>query len=273
MLIESILEYQFLRYAYTSGIIIALLFPIVGSFIVMRKQVFITDTISHVSLAGVSFGYFLTIIIPLTFSPTLFGIIAAVMGAVVIEYLRTNYKGFKELSMMIVMTISIAIAIIISSLTTSNINIASFLFGSINTITTLEFYLLIIVFFITLGFVYKYYYTLLAICIDEEYAKLRYNHTGVIKYAFVILVAVIVALAIKIVGVLLLGALITIPVTAALGSTSTFKNSQIFSIVFALISVITGLVISFYIVVPSGASIVIVAMILLIIIKIFRRLL
>ncbi len=258
MLIESLMTHQFLQYAYISGIIIAILFPIFGSFIVLRKQVFISDTISHVSLAGVSIGYYITSIMQISFNPTIFGVITAVIGAVVIEYMQSNYKGFKEIVMINVMCISIAIAITFASFNSSNMSFSSFLFGSINTIQTTEFYILVGLCIISLLFLYKNYYTLLAISIDEEYAKLRHNKFNLIKYSFIILVAILIALSIKIIGVLLISAMIVMPVSFAIGNSNSFRKSNIISVVFAILATITGLVISYYISIPSGASIVLV---------------
>lgn len=274
MLIESILDYQFMQYAYISGIIIAILFPIFGSFIVLRKQIFISDTISHVSLAGVSIGYYISSIFAVSFNPTLFGILTAVIGAVIIEYMQSNYKGFKEIVMINVMCISIAIAITFASFNASTMSFSSFLFGSINTIQTTELIALIILTIISAIFLYKNYYTLLAISIDEEYAKLRHNKFNLIKYSFIILVATLIALSIKIIGVLLISAMIVMPVSFAIGNSNSFRKSNTISVIFALISTITGLVISYYISIPSGASIVLVLAIgvgIVKLIKLIRR--
>lgn len=258
MLIQDIIEYEFLQYAYLSGLIIAILFPIFGSFIVLRNQVFISDTISHISLAGVSIGYYLASILTINFNPTFFGISAAIIGAVLIEYMRSVYKGFKEIVMINVMCVSIAIAIIFASFNTSQMSFTSFLFGSINTINTFEIYALITLAIISSLFFYKNYYTLLGICIDEDYSKLMQKNYYIIKYTFVILTAILISLAIKIIGVLLISAMIVMPVTFAIGNSDSFRKSNIISIIFAFTATILGLIISYYISIPSGASIVII---------------
>ncbi|MFV0424391.1 MAG: metal ABC transporter permease [Bacilli bacterium] len=271
MLIENLMKYEFLQYAYISGILISLLFPIFGAFITLRKQIFISDTISHVSLAGISIGYYLTSLLSITFNPTFIGIIAAILGAVIIEYMRSNYKGFKEIVMINVMCISIALAIIFASFSTSKIAFSSFLFGSINTIEKTEFYLLIGLFLISAIFLYKNYYTLLAISIDEEHARLKYKNLNLIKYSFVVLMAILIALSIKIIGALLISAMIVMPVSIVINKTNSFKTSNILSTIIALIATITGLVVSYYISIPSGASIVVILAIIGIVKKIFFR--
>ncbi len=267
MLIESILQYRFLQYAYITGIMIAIIFPIFGSFIVLRKQTFISDALSHVSLVGVTIGAYFGVAL----SPTLFGVIAAVIGAVVIEYLRSSYKSFKELSMMIVMSISIALSVTIVSLSSNTINFVSYLFGNINTISQFEFYTMIVVFILSIIFFFKYYYVIVALSIDEDYAKLRYKNFTVIKYTFTILTALIIALSIKVIGALLIGALIIIPISTVLNFGKSLKKAQFYAIGVASFSVLGGLVISYYAYIPSGAAIVIVSTIIFIITKTIGR--
>ncbi|EGQ2799948.1 metal ABC transporter permease, partial [Staphylococcus pseudintermedius] len=95
-MIDAILNFEFIRYSFISGILIGLIAPLIGTFIVVRRLSLIADALSHVTLGGISFGMFLITLSPLFafVNPIWTGILFAIIGALLIEYLRTSYKNY-----------------------------------------------------------------------------------------------------------------------------------------------------------------------------------
>ncbi len=117
-LIDALLNFDFMRYSLISGILIGFIAPLIGAFIVVRRLSLIADALSHVTLGGISFGMFLLTIMPtLVFiNPMWFGILFAIVGALLIEKLRTSYTAYQEIAIPIIMSAGIALSAIFISL-------------------------------------------------------------------------------------------------------------------------------------------------------------
>lgn len=250
--------YDFMRRSFIMGIIIAMIAPTVGYFLVLRRQSVIGDALSHVALSGAAFG-----MITNTY-PVYTAIIFAIIAAFGIEGLRRKYENYAELSLSIVLSAGVGLASVLLSLGNTQ-GILSYLFGSLSLVNTDEIILVIglgVVILITVFILYK---KLFYMAFDEESAYLAGVPVKSLNLFFSVLVAVTVAISMRIVGVLLISSLMVLPVAASLIIANSFKSGLMYSILFGVISVVIGLIASYYLDLASGGAIVLTALILLIV--------
>ena len=225
-MIEALLNFDFMRYSLISGILIGFIAPLIGAFIVVRRLSLIADALSHVTLGGISFGMFFVTIAPaLTFiNPMWFGILFAVIGALLIEKLRTSYSNYQEIAIPIIMSAGIALSAIFISLADGfNQEIVGLLFGSISAVTISDLSTIIAIVIIVLAFILLFYKELFILSFDEEYSKV----IGIpkwIQFLFIIIVAMVISASMRVVGILLVSALITLPIAIAMRMTKGFKQ-------------------------------------------------
>ena len=274
--IEAILQFSFLRQALLTGIIMGLIAPIIGSFVVIRRLSFIADTLSHFSLAGLSIGLFLINSIGLTFigDPIYLAMIFSVIGALAIEVIRGYYQNYKEVSMPIVMSLGVALSILFISLSGGyNDSIFNYLFGNILAVSKEYIFVLAVVAIITIILLIIFYRQMIVISFDETYAKLIGIRVNAFQVGFTLVLAIIVSLSLATVGVLLVSSLIVIPVAAAIKVGKSFKNTMFIAVIISEFSVLAGLWISYELSIPSSAMIVLFNIVVLIFIGIYRRIL
>jgi len=273
--IFALFEYSFLRYALLTGIIMGFITPLIGSFVVIRRLSFIADTLSHFSLAGLSIGLFLINIIGFTFisDPLYLAMIFSVIGALFIEILRGYYQNYKEISMPIVMSLGTALSALFISLSGGfNSSIYNYLFGSILTVGDKYLTVMTITAVITVFLIIVYYKEMVIISFDETYARLLGIKVGRFQFVSTILLGVVVSLSLATVGVLLVASLMIIPVAAAMKIGKSFKNTIGIAILFSELSVVGGLWLSYELDIASGATIVLINILILVIVGIFKNL-
>lgn len=247
----DIFSYSFIIRGFEAGIIIALIAPLIGIFLVLRRYSLIADTLSHVSLAGVAIGLLLKI------DPLITAILAAVLSSVAIEKLRMSKKIYGESALAIFLSGSLALAIVLISLGKGfSIDIFNYLFGSITTVRQEDVFIIGGLGILIIGAIYVFYKELIFITFDEEAAKVSGIPTRFINILLIILAAFTIALSIPIVGVLLIAALIVIPVVTALQLKKSFKQTILYAEIISLFSVITGIISSFYLNLSPGGTIV-----------------
>ena len=160
---------------------------------------------------------------------------------------------------------ALAVSVIIVSLSNSfNSSLFDYLFGSIVAVTSEDIFMIILFFILTIIFIIVYYQKLLLICFNEELAISSGVNVKLINLIFTALIGTLVAISIKIIGALLIGAIMIIPVVSAICLKKGFKTTWILSTIFSVLGVITGLVLSFYVSIPSGATIVIILLLIFI---------
>jgi zinc transport system permease protein len=263
---ENMLEYGFMQNALTAGILISILCPMVGVFLVLRRYSMMGDTLSHSSLAGIAVGLILG------FNPLLSAFIFTSLCGILIEFLRNYYKKYAELVMSIILTFSVGLAIILISTGKSTANVNTYLFGSILTVTTKDLYLisiLSIISIITLAFLYN---KLVYITFDEEGAYTSGINVKLINYLFTLLVGATISVSIRIMGILVISSMIVIPVATALQLNLGFKRTLVFSIIFGLVDIIAGLIFSYYINSAPGGTIALVSVLVLVLVLITKGL-
>ncbi len=272
--IFALFEYPFLRYALATGLIMGFITPMIGSFVVIRRLSFIADTLSHFSLAGLSIGIFLINTLGYTFisDPLYLAIIASIIGAFIIEILRGYYQNYKEISMPIVLSLGTALSVLFISLSGGfNTSIYNFLFGSILTVGNRYLAIIIATALLVIVLVLVYYKQIVIVSFDELYARLLGIKIGIFQFVSTFVLALVVSLSIATVGVLLVSSLMIIPVAAAMKIGKSFKNTVVIAIIFSEISIIGGLWLSYELNVASGATIVLINILILLIVGLLKR--
>lgn len=272
--VNDLLTRDFLQYALISGILIGLITPILGCFVVIRRLSLIADTLSHVSLAGIYTGLFITSTFGITFisNPLYMGVFFSILGGIFIEILRGHYKNYKEISMPIVMSCGTALSALFISLSGGySTSLLNYLFGSIMTVREDYLMIIIIITVVILLLVTIYYKQLLAISFDVTNAKLIGIKVGRIQIISTIILATVIALSIEIVGVLLVSSLMIIPVATAMKLGTSFKSTMIIAISISEFSVLLGIFLAYVLGSPSGATIVIINIIILIVVVFTKK--
>ena len=253
----EIFQFDFMIRAFVAGAVIALIAPMIGIFLVVRRYSLMADTLAHVSLAGVAVGLLIKM------NPLVTGIITPVIAAFCIEKLRSARNISGESLLALFLSGSLAIAIVLLSIAKGfNTNLFSFLFGSISTVMPNDLYLIVGLGILVLVTILALYKELFAVSFDDELANASGISAPVFNLILTVLAAITVSLAMRIVGVLLIGALMVIPVIAAIQFGRGFRQTLLLSIAFSSLSVFLGLFLSFYLELASGGTIVVIALII-----------
>jgi zinc transport system permease protein len=274
-MLEFILDIQFIQRGIIAGILIGMICPIIGAFLVMRRLSLISEALSHVTLAGVGFGVLITntFLVLSWVNPLYFGMLFAIIGAFFVERLRHVYKQYQELSIPIVLSAGIGMGVILLSIANGfNASFLNFLFGSIVSVTKADLQFIIVTSLMVLGTVILFYKEMLSIVFDEEFARISGVPRKWVNVIFAILVAITISIAMRVVGILLVSSLITIPVAAGLKVAKSFKQVIIYSVLFAESSVIIGIILAFYLELATGGMVVVMAVIQLLGVLCFQAL-
>jgi zinc transport system permease protein len=251
-------DYSFMVRALLAGVIIALIAPMIGGFLVAKRLSLIGDSLAHVSLAGVGIGLLAGIY------PVVFAIPVAIFGSICLEWMRQNRKINSDVSLAILMSGGLSLALIFSNLAKgSKSDFNSYLFGSISTVTSADLWVLAAVAILVVAFIAWNYRALTYIAFDEDGARIAGYRVSLINYALAALTAIVVVSALQIVGGLLTSAILVIPVVIGSRLSNSFLMSMLISMASAVIAVVVGLTIAFYVGIAAGGAIVISALALL----------
>lgn len=258
MLFEQLVQFDFLQNAFLSGILIGFICPMIGVFLVVRRLALFADTLAHVTLSGVAAGMLFNV------NPVLTGMLFSVSGALLVERLRNVYRHYQEIALPIILSSGTGLSVVLISLADGfNRDLFGYLFGSLIAVSRGDLLVITFVGMIVVTVILLLYKELLFISFEEEAATISGVPKKMVNIVFIILVALVIGVSMNIVGVLLVSALMTLPVASALQIARSFKQVFVYSILFAQISVIAGLIISFYLDVATGGTIVVLAAILL----------
>jgi len=247
----EIFQYEFMQRAFIAGLLIAILASISGTFIVLKRYSLMSETLAHSALVGVAVGLVAGV------NPLWVAVVVAILSAWLIEYLRTSFSLYSDSILSILLSGALAFAIIIVSLGGAfNNSLFSYLFGSILSVSDEDVETIFLFGSVSLALLLLFSKQLYFIAYDEEVAKVSGIKVKMLNYLLVSVVAVIIALSIRVVGSLLIGALMVIPTVAALQYRVGFLPTMLLSLFFALLSVTLGMIVSFYFSLPSGATIV-----------------
>ncbi|MGH3020823.1 MAG: metal ABC transporter permease [Gaiellaceae bacterium] len=248
------LESEFMRLAFATGAVVGLLAPAVGFFLVQRNMSLIGDGIGHTAFAGVAAGYLLGI------SPVLAALVASVAGAVGIEWLRSRHRAAGDQALALLFYTGIAAGVVLaSSAGALDVDLFAFLFGSILTVTRGDLVLVAVLGVAGLAAVALLYRALAAVVIDEEGARVAGVPVAALNVVVAGLAGVTIALSMRIVGILLIAALMVLPVVAAGRVAASMRASVLLAMGIGLASVFAGLTVAYYADLPPGGAIVLLA--------------
>ena len=249
--ILSMFQYAFFQRAFIGGICSALLCSVLGVFIVLRREALIGEGVAHLSFGGIALGLFLSIY------PLNTALLLSLLGIFAISYMQRKKIVYSEMAIGIMISFGLAFGAVLASFNGGfNVDLFSYLFGSILTITTDDIYLIITLSAIVLSFVLLFYKELMHMTFDEQGARLTGIPVFWLNLAFNIMLAFAVVVSIKVIGSLLVSALLIIPAGSAMQLSRSFHSTTMLSVILGEIIVIFGLVASFIYDVASGGAIV-----------------
>jgi zinc transport system permease protein len=259
-------QYDFIQRALLAGLITGIVCPLIGSFVVVRRQSLIGDGLGHIAFAGVTGGYMVGLY------PVVGALILTVAGAVGIELVRRRHTEFADMGLAIFFYAGAAMAIIFSTMTRMpSTGLLSFLFGSIITVSVTDVITIAGAGALVLAVVYFLFDKLMLMSLDEDIANVAGINTGTINMLFSILTALVVVVGMTIVGILLVSALMIVPVATAHLLRVGFRATMCWAVVFSILSVLIGLTSSFYLDIAPGGTIVMTAILLYIIMTMIRQ--
>lgn len=274
ILIAAIYEYEFLQNTFITGLLIGLIAPLLGTFLVVRRLSLIADALSHVTLSGIAASLYLskTTALFAGFNPLFFGMGFSVIGSILIERLRTVYSHYQELAIPIILSGGIGVGVIFISLADGfNTELLNYLFGSVSAVSRTDLWVIAAISIFVMSIVIFLYKELFLLSFDEEHAKASGIPSKVIHFIFIIMIALVIAASMRIVGILLVSALMTLPVAAGMRVAGGFKKTIFISILFGETAVIGGLVSAYYLDLAPGGTIVVISIAILLAAILYKR--
>ncbi len=262
----EILSYDFMQRAFVVAIFISIITPLIGNVIVLKRLSTVGDALSHSSLAGVAIGLCLGI------NPVLGAVILAIVSALCIEAIRKEFPKYTEIATSVVMSVGVGLAAIFSGFVKNAANFNSFLFGSIVAVSEFEMYMVVALSVTVILAMYIMHDKLFYITFDEEGARLAGVPVNRINFIFTVLTAIVVSVSARTVGALVISSLMVLPVAAALQISKSYKNNIVLAVIFAVLFTVVGLVLSFYLDLKPGGTIVILGTLVLMITILIRKL-
>lgn len=260
--IIELFRYEYFLNALAASLLAAISCGIAGTYVVSRRIVFISGGITHTAFGGIGIGYFLGI------NPVWGAAVFSVFSSLGIEYFtrRGNIRNDSVIAM--IWSLGMAIGVIFIYLTPGYApNLMTYLFGSILTVNRIDLLTLGIVTLIMSVFFLLFFRRIQYVAFDEEYASSLNLHVGFINYSLMTLVSLIVVFNIKLTGIILMLAMLTIPPNAANLVTRDFRKIMLLSVITGFTGSVSGLVISYFLNIPSGATIIFSLVILYVLIR------
>jgi zinc transport system permease protein len=252
----ELLDFDFMRRALVAATLVGLVAPLIGVFLVQRRLALLGDGMGHVALTGVGLAFLLGS------APIPTAMVTAVIGAFLIEFIRYRSRTAGDVALALLFYGGIAGGVLFASLApgraASSLN--SYLFGSLSTVSTTDIWTLAALCFAVIAVIAVLGRELFALSLDPDIAAVQGIRVRTMSTLMAILAAVTVVVGMRVVGLLLVSAIMIVPVAAAQQVTRSFRATAMLAIVLGVVASVSGLVGSFYVEVPPGPTIVIIAL-------------
>lgn len=258
-------QYEFMRRAFVVGMLLAVIIPCIGVVVVLKRLSMMGDALAHVSLAGVAGGLLMGI------NPVVGAAAACILGAFGIEAVRKRFARYAELSIALILSAGVGLAGVLSGRLPGSSGFNSFLFGSIVAISDLEFALVAGVAAVVIAAFVLLYRELFAVVFDERGARLCGVPVRAVNAVFTLLTALTVSIAARTVGALMVSSLMVVPVVCALQVATSYRQTVLYSVGFAVALTAVGLGISYYADLRPGATIVLTGVCLLLVLLLCKQ--
>ncbi len=265
MEITELFEYSFFTNTVLAAVFSSITAGIIGTYIVSRRMVFLSGGITHASFGGIGIAYYLG------FNPVFGAAIFAIISALGID-LFSNKKFMRHDSLIgLWWSVGMAIGIFFIYLTPGYTpNLMSYLFGSILTVSSLDVWLLAGLALFVLIFFWTFHKSIMFIAFDPEYAQTHNIPVHQLSIITSALVALTIVLSIKVAGIILVISLLTVPQAIVNMFTYNYKNIMLYSVVLSFVGILTGLIVSFKVDIPSGATIIFALLVLFLLSRIIK---
>ncbi|TRX72134.1 metal ABC transporter permease [Carboxylicivirga sp. M1479] len=247
----ELFTYSFFRNALLASLFTSIIAGIVGSYIVAKRSVFISGGITHASFGGMGIAYYMG-------WPPFFGAaIFALLSALGIEWSSTKAGIREDSSIAILWSLGMAIGILFVFITPGYTpNLMGFLFGDVLTVQVLDLIWLFSIATLSIVLVLIFYPVILSVAFDSQFAKVSGLPVQAIKYVIAVFVAISIVLSIKVMGIILVLSLFTIPASAANLFVKDLKKVMFGSVIISVLGSISGLLMAYFFDLPSGATII-----------------
>lgn len=263
----DILQYTFFQNALIGSLLTAIACGLVGSYVVARRLVFISGGITHASFGGLGLGFYLGI------NPVWTAMAFSILSAFGVEWVSRTQNIREDSAIAGVWSLGMAAGVIFIFLTPGYTpNLSAYLFGNILSITTTDLVLMGILAILLAAFFSCFFREILYVGFDREFAVTQKLPAGMIEYAMMFFIAVTIVISIRLVGIMLLISMFTLPQATINQFTSNFKVIMAGSVVLGFAGCVTGLILSYLFNVPSGAFIILVLVVIFLIAKAIKRL-
>jgi zinc transport system permease protein len=257
-MVFEILQYSFMQRALLSGVVVAVTCSVVGLFLVLRRQSLFGDALSHAAFGGIAVGLFTSIY------PLWSALVISVLAALGITKLRQSTKIPPDAAVAVMLSSGLAMGIVLIGLAGGfNLDLESFLFGSILLISMQDQLMILVLSAVVLVIIFKLYTQFIYITFSEDQARVSGINVTRLNYLFIALASLAVISSLRLVGVLLISSLIVIPNITAMMFGKGFKKTALISIIVAVSSVLLGIVVSYITNLAPGGVIVLLTIFIL----------
>lgn len=261
----DLLQYTFFQNALLGGLFASIACGIIGTYIVTRRLVFISGGLTHASFGGVGIGLYLGI------SPLISATIFSVLSAFGVNWLSKRKDMREDSAIAVFWTMGMALGIMFTFLSPGFApDLSAFLFGNILTVTTTDILMLVSLSVALALFFYFFMHPIIYVAFDREFARSQGLPVAFIEYSLMMFIALTIVACLRMVGIVLVLSLLTIPQMTANLFTYKFKSIIWLSILIGYMGCLGGLFISYFLNVPSGASIIFFSIIIYVICKVAR---
>ncbi|UTR14406.1 metal ABC transporter permease [Salipaludibacillus sp. LMS25] len=272
-MLDFLHQLTFLERGIIAGLTVGFICPIIGAFLLVRRMTIISEGLSHITLTGIAVGIVMSQSPVMHFiNPLYTGLFFSLIGSLLIEKLRQIYRHFQELAIPIILSAGIGLsALLISISPSNNTEWFNYLFGSIVTVSLTDLLFIVVTGIAMMIIVFMFYKELLSISFDQEFAITSGISVKKMNFLFSVLIALVISMSMKVIGILLVGAMVTLPVAVSIQFAKSFRQVVIIGIIVGELSVMGGIIMSIYFNIATGGMIVVTGVMILIISVIIKR--